>query len=115
VDINGHYVPPGVTGVGGRYSPPSFCTECGKPYPWTERRLAAARELADELEDVEPQDRERLKTAIDQVAAGGPLSEAAAVRVKKMLAGASTAVGRALWKITVDVASEAAKKILLGP
>jgi hypothetical protein len=56
----------------------------------------------------------RLKTALDDVVAGGPKAEAGAARIKKMIGKASTAVGQALWKITVDVASEAAKKILMG-
>lgn len=38
--LRGHYVPPGVTGVGGSYSPPSFCFSCGKPLPWTTEKLA---------------------------------------------------------------------------
>ncbi len=27
------------------YDPPSNCCDCGKPYPWTERRLKALVEL----------------------------------------------------------------------
>jgi hypothetical protein len=113
-DIRGHYVPPGVSGVGGRYSPPSFCSECGKALPWTARKIAAAKDLADDLEDVSPDERAKLKTSIDQVAGGGAQSEVAALRLKRALSTGGTAVGRALWKIVVDVASEAAKKTLLG-
>jgi hypothetical protein len=112
--IRGHFVPPGVTGVGGRYTPPNFCFSCGQPVPWTTEKLAAARDLADELEGISADDRAKLKTAIDDVASGGARAEAGAVRVKRMLGKASTAVGQALWKIVVDVASEAAKKILTG-
>jgi hypothetical protein len=93
---------------------PSYCYECGKPYPWTVEKLEAAKSLAEDFEEVSPEDRVKLKTAIEDVAAGGPKAEAGAARIKKMLGNASTAVGKALWKITVDVASEAAKKVLLG-
>ena len=111
--IRGFYIPPGVPGVGGIFkSLAAFCYECGKPYPWTVEKLEAAKSLADDLEEVSPEDRARLKTALDDVVAGGPKAEAGAARIKKMLGKASTAVGQALWKITVDVASEAAKKIL---
>ena len=113
-DIRGHYVPPGVSGVGGRYVPPSFCYECGKPFPWTVRALAAARELTDELDGLTADDRAKLKTAIEHVSSAGPQSEVAAVRLKRALGKGTTAAGQALWKIVVDVASEAAKKILLG-
>jgi hypothetical protein len=113
-DLRGHYVPPGVTGVGGPYSPPSFCSSCGKPFPWTTEKLAAAQDLADELEEVSADDRAKLKTAIDDVAAGGPRAEVGAARIKRMLGKTSTVVGQALWKIAVEVAGEAAKKILVG-
>jgi hypothetical protein len=112
--IRGHFVPPGVTGVGGHYTPPSFCFSCGQPFPWTTEKLAAAKDLADELEDVSADDRAKLKTAIDDVAAGGPRAEAGAARIKRMVGKAGTGVGHALWKISVEVASEAAKKILIG-
>jgi hypothetical protein len=107
-------VPPGVTGVGGRYSPPSFCFECGKPFPWTIEKVSAAKDLADELEDVSQEDRTKLKTAIDDVAAGGPRAEAGAARIKRIVGKAGTTVGQALWKISIELASEAAKKVLLG-
>src|ERR1700723_711069 len=28
----------------------AYCSDCGKPFPWTETALAAAKEFADELE-----------------------------------------------------------------
>jgi hypothetical protein len=113
--IHGHYVPPGISGVGGLFkSLGSYCHQCGKPYPWTVEKLEAAKGLAEELENVTAEDREKLKVAIDDLAAGGPRAEAAAARIKRMLGKASTAVGQALWKISVEVASEAAKKILTG-
>jgi len=114
VPLRGHYVPPGATAVGGPYSPPNFCFSCGKQFPWTAEKVAAARDLADELEGVSADDRAKLKTAIDDVVAGGPRAELGATRIKRMLETASTSVGKALWKISVEVASEAAKKILLG-
>ena len=96
------------------YRPPAFCFECGKPFPWTAEKLAAAKDLADELEDVSADDRAKLKTAIEDVATGGPRAEAGAARIKRMVGKAGTTVGQALWKISVEVASEAAKKILTG-
>jgi hypothetical protein len=114
-EIQGHYVPPGVAGVSGPYTPPSFCFSCGQPFPWTAEKLVAAKDLADELEDVTADDRAKLKTAIDDVAAGGPRAEAAAARIKRILGRAGSAVGQAFWKITVEVAGEAARKILVGP
>jgi hypothetical protein len=113
VGIRGHFVPPGVTGVGGAFDPPSFCFSCGQPFPWTVEKLLAAKDLADEL-DLSADDRATLKTAIDDIATPGPRAEVGAARIKRLAGKAGTVVGRAFWKITVEVASEAAKKILLG-
>jgi hypothetical protein len=77
-------------------------------------KLAAAKDLADELDEVNADDRAKLKVAIDEVAGGGPRAEVGAARIKRILGKTGTAVGKAFWQITVDVASEAAKKILLG-
>jgi hypothetical protein len=112
--IRGHYLPPGVPEIGGVYTPPSFCFSCGSQFPWTAEKLTAASDLADELEDITPEERTKLKTAIEEVAGGGPRAEAGAARIKRMLGKATTTVGQALWRITVEVASDAARKILLG-
>ena len=37
---------------------PSFCPDCGEPYPWTEAKLKAAQELTDLNEDLSPEERE---------------------------------------------------------
>jgi hypothetical protein len=103
--IRGHYVRPGVSGGGGFFRLASYCYECGKPYPWTAEKREAAKGLAEELEGVTAEDREKLKTAIDDLAAGGPRAEAGAARIERMLGNAGTAVDQALWKMTVDMAS----------
>ena len=35
--IRGHYVVPGVIGLGGEYEAPDFCADCGSPFPWASR------------------------------------------------------------------------------
>jgi len=113
--IHGHYVPPGVSAIGSHFGqPPSFCSSCGKQFPWTAAKVSAARELADELEGLSADERSRLKIAIDDVSTNGPRAEVGAARIKKMVGKATSAVGQALWRISVEVASEAAKKILTG-
>jgi hypothetical protein len=86
----------------------------GKPFPWTAEKIEAAKSLADELENLSAEDRAALKITIDDVAGGGPRAEAGAARLKRMLGKATTTAGQALYRIVVDVASEATKKMLLG-
>jgi hypothetical protein len=74
----------------------------------------AAKDLADELEGMTAEDLAKLKSAFDDIATPGPRAEAGAARIKKVLGKAGTTVGQALWKMSVDIASEAAKKIMLG-
>ena len=45
---------------------------------------------------------------------GGSAALIFRIRIKRLLGKASSNVGQALWRISVEVASEAAKKILLG-
>lgn len=111
--IRGFFYVPGVLTTA-PYRPPAYCFECGTAFPWTAEKLSAAKDLADELEGVSADDRAKLKTAIEDVATCGPRAEAGAARIKRMVGKAGTAVGQALWKISVEVASEAAKKILTG-
>jgi hypothetical protein len=111
--IRGYYNVPGFIG-GAAYEPPAFCFQCGNPFPWTADKVSAAKELADELDGISADDLSKLKSAIDDVTSGGPRGELGAVRIKKMVGKAGGAVDNALWKITVDIASEAARKIMLG-
>ena len=111
--IRGYYVVSGVLTTA-PYIPPNFCVDCGRPFPWTTARLLAASELADELEGVSDDDKQKIKTSIGDIATDSPSTSLAAIRLKKWLGGAKDAVGQALWKIAIDVATQAAKKTLLG-
>jgi hypothetical protein len=58
---------------GGQFDAPSYCWKCGKPYPWTERRLQAAKQLVDEFDDeLDESDRAKLKESIDDLAKDTP-------------------------------------------
>lgn len=94
---------------------PSFCPHCGNPYPWTEARLKAARELADELDNLSLEEREILKKSLDDIMVmeDTPQTPVAATRFKKLVAKAGKSAAEAFRKLLVDVLSETAKKIIL--
>ncbi len=94
------------------YTPPSFCSECGKPYPWTEATVKAAKELADELDKLSLEEREMLKKSIDDIIRDTPQTTVAATRFKKITAKAGKAAVDGFRDILVDVLSETAKKII---
>ena len=91
---------------------PIFCPDCGKPYQWTESRLKAAQELADELENLSLEEREILKKSLDDIVRDSPQTTVAATRFKKIVAKAGKVVAEQLRELLVDIASETAKKLI---
>ena len=47
-NIRGYYDVPGVISIGHTHEPPAFCFNCGKAFPWTERKISGALELMKE-------------------------------------------------------------------
>jgi hypothetical protein len=111
--IRGYYHIAGVAD-GFSYAPPNHCHNCGKPFPWTAEKIAAAKEHAAEIDGLDSAEKTQLQGAIDDLAAGGARTELAASRFKRLMKKAGETVGSGLYKVVVDVASEAAKKALTG-
>lgn len=93
---------------------PGFCIECGKAYPWTEKKIAAAKELAKELEGITPDEVQVLETSIVEISKNNPQAQVGATRIKKIMEKVTSASGEVLRSVIVDVASATAKKVLLG-
>lgn len=112
-NIRGHYFAEGVLTLGD-YQPPSFCQNCGIPFPWTERRLAAAVELVQlggELSDTEvSQFGDDLRDLMED----SPRVHAASLRFKQTMQRVGTSVASGVRDIIVDVLSEATKKTIWG-
>ena len=111
--IRGKYHAEGITVV--RTPPqPAFCHECGSAYPWTTRRIAAAKELAGEFEELSAEERDKLKKSLDDIAVDSPKTEVAATRFKRIMAKVSKESYSAMKSIITDLLSETAKKTILG-
>jgi hypothetical protein len=95
-------------------TPSNYCYSCGTAFPWTTAKIAAAKEHAAEIEGLDEAEREQLREAIDDLAAGGARTDLAASRFKRLMKKAGEAVGSGLYKVVVDVASDAAKKLITG-
>lgn len=94
------------------FQAPSFCPNCGESYPWTQRRLQAAKDLADELDELDEAERDKLKESLDDLAKDSPQTEVAVTRFKKIMSKLGTQSASALKSIVVDLVSETAKKML---
>ena len=112
--IRGYYHVPPMGTLDYTHLPlPSFCPECGKPYPWTEAKLKAAQELSDELDNLSPEERSLLKKSLNDIIRDTPQTTVAATRFKRLVAKAGKAAADGFRDILVDVLSETAKKIIL--
>jgi len=99
--------------IGGPSPPaPSFCHDCGAPYPWTEKGLEAARELVGELEGLTEEEKAVLAKDLDDIIADTPKTIVAATRWKRVLSEIGREAAHAFRGIFIEIASETAKKIL---
>lgn len=93
-----------------RFEAPSYCYGCGTAFPWTQRKIEAAQELADEIDELTPDEKEKLKNSIPDLTRDTARTELASVRFKKLIAKAAPTLGTAIKDIVVSIATDAAKK-----
>lgn len=98
------------SGVIGLFYPPSYCHNCGKPYPWTKASQDAAIELAKfldipELEALFSKDMEHLSSET-------PKTQVVALKVKAYAEKAGVTVKEMFRGILIEVLAEAAKRII---
>jgi len=110
--IRGYYESSGFPSLADS-STPSYCHECGIPYPWTAEKINAAMEMVDELDGLNEEEIVQLKGTLADISQDTSRTEVATFRFKKLLAKAGKEAGGVLRNIVVDVASETAKKLLL--
>ena len=67
-----------------------------------------------EAEGLSAEEREQLAKSFPELIAETPKTDVAAVRVRRLLGKVSGGTGEVLKKIAVEIATEAAKKILTG-
>lgn len=111
--IRGEYQVPGVVAIT-HYSAPAFCHSCGTSFPWTQRKLDAAKELADEFEELTKKEREKLKGSLDDLISDTPKTQVAEARFKRLMKKAGREAYDGMKSILVDVVSEAVKKSVFG-
>ena len=112
--IRGYYHVPGIIGIDD-YAAPAFCYKCGKPFPWTDARLRAAKDLADELDDLTSDQRESLKKSLDDLVRETPSTPVAETRFKKIMQKAGRDGYESMRSLLKDIVSEAVRKTIFGP
>lgn len=68
-------------------TPPAYCHNCGKPYPWTEATMRAAEHIIDMLDDLTEDQKKQLVDFIPDIIVETPQSRYAALVYAKFLDG----------------------------
>ncbi len=109
--IRGKFLAPRVVDLT-PYEPPGYCYNCGSAFPWTLRRLAAAATLARESGDLSEAEASEFEKGLSEVVRDTPEGQVAASRLKRLLAKLGKGTAGMVRDLVVEVASEAAKKVL---
>ena len=92
------------------YNPPSFCENCGQPYPWTKSKKEAAAELIDFADKLDDKEKLELKNSIDDLIVDTPKTPIAEMKFKKYALKAGSEIAKGLKDILIDLVSETVKK-----
>lgn len=94
------------------YKIPAYCPNCGNPYPWTEKKIKAAHELTQELDNLSQKEKELLEKSINDIIKDTPNAKVAATRFKKLAPKIGEVALQGFKVLLVDIISEAMKKML---
>jgi hypothetical protein len=111
-NIRGYYYVPGVVSIGHNYEPPTYCFNCGNPYPWTERKISGALELIKEEGELSNEEYQQFEKDLVELTKDSPKVQVASVRFKKVMGKVGNSIATGVREIVVDILSEAAKKAL---
>lgn len=95
----------------GRANVPNFCSNCGKPYPWTERKIAAAKQLFEEFGDLDDKQKETIEEDINNITKDTPQTELSAMRIKRIWKKS----GKIAYNVVMELASKIAAEMLKNP
>ncbi len=107
--IRGKYHASGVIDVN-HYKIPSFCHNCGSPYPWTDKQLSAAREYVRESERLTDNEKGILERSLDDLVRDTPNTPISVLRYKQLVSKMGAAAAEGLKTILFGLLTEAAKR-----
>lgn len=89
---------------------PSYCSNCGKPYPWTENKIMIAIQILAEFGNLNEEEKKTINQDIENIAKDVPEAELSARRIKRIWEKCS----RAGYEVIMELASRTAAQILKG-
>lgn len=90
---------------------PSYCTQCGQPFPWTSERLKEANQYTDEL-DLSIEEKTALKSSYPDLTRNTPKTEVAIDKFRRAIVKVGPQAADVIKSILVTIADEYAKRQL---
>lgn len=91
---------------------PRFCVACGNPFPWFETKIEAAKELADIHLDLNEEERELLRTSVDDLILDNAKSQVAALKIKPLIKKFKQGAKDPAYKLLIEITSSTIAKII---
>lgn len=88
------------------YTPPRFCQKCGAPFPWIETKTETSKEIVDLMDTLNQQEKDDLKSSIDELVRETAKVAIAKVKLKKYLKKVDSDLSDGLKEVLVDILSE---------
>jgi len=102
----------GEFGHWGEYNPPSYCFNCGKPFPWTASAIEATKDILLLSDVIDSNDLALVDETYRDLIIETPKTQVAAMKFKILLGKAGKVTSDAIYQVMVDVLSEAVKKTI---
>lgn len=106
--IQGRY--DGAFGYPAKYIVPSYCKDCGKPYPWTSSAIQAAIDILAEDESLSTDAYEKIVEILPDVVTETPKSQLAVIRLKNALKSIGKFAAEGLRQFIIDFGCEVVKQ-----
>ena len=92
-------------------SVPSYCTNCGEPYPWTESKIVTAIQILAEFGNLDEEEKKTIEQDVHNIAKDLPVAEISARRIKRIWDKG----GKVAYEVIMEFASRTAANILKDP
>ena len=90
---------------------PSYCPNCGQPFPWTKKKIQTAIQIFSEFGDLNAEEKKTIEQDVENIAKDVPEAELSARRIKRIWERGKS-VG---YEVIMEFASRTAANILKGP
>lgn len=103
-----------IIAFGEEHTPPNYCYNCGKPYPWLDRKMKAAVEMAQLEEVLTEEENNNFSEYVKDITTDTPKSQVSAKKINILLKKFTSSSITIMRSLLVDIASETAKKVIQG-